>query len=68
MNRDLPMLSKADEIREAEIGFVQALICIESRHGDNPDMQRQLVDRLHQLINARSPEQVNAMEITRGLV
>lgn len=62
------MLSKADEVREAEIGLVQALICIESRHGDDHDMQRQLVERLHQLCSSRSPEQVNAMEITRGLV
>ena len=68
MNRDLPTLSKADQIREAEIGFVQALLCIEANFDDDHDMKRQLADRFHQLINARSPEQVNAMEITRGLV
>jgi hypothetical protein len=68
MNRDLPMLSKADEVREAEIGFVQALLCIEARFNDNADMKRQLADRMRQLCSSRSPQQVNAMEITRGLV
>jgi hypothetical protein len=68
MNRDLPMLSKADAYREAEIGFVQALMKIERDHNDDRASLECLCQQFHRLIQGRSPEQVNAMEIIRGLV
>lgn len=68
MNRDLPPLSKADAYREAEIGFVAALMKIEREFDDDRASLECLCQQFHRLIQGRSPEQINAMEITRGLV
>lgn len=61
---DLPPLSKSDQIREAEIGFVQSLLVIET----DPAQKRALLDEFHRLLKERTPEQINTMEVIKGLV